>query len=342
MKGNGGREYVKAFMSWLGACAWALGCASTPALSKPPASASSELELGRDALSRMTGCYVVDYNYHETKSLKPQYAVDPRVYDANRTRTAMEWIVALDEGERHVRLQHVLFLLDEKGNLVADSMIRHQAEDWEYEPAWVWEYMGESRWKRNDTPNAKGQWVRRITNLDDGLRYQCLAPWQTAGARIEWQCGDNFSPIPGRETRDMKRSDYQGLVRATRIVVFPSSWVERQKNVKTIVKEGKREPLAEEVARNWYIRAPDSQCAEAAKWTEEHLPFWKLVQQTWASYFANNTEWREKPRGGGPPRWAKMAEVEERHFQSIASSAEAKDAARREIQQVIEEDRLNE
>ena len=317
-------------------------CAPVPALApvSKPAPPPSRDAVGRAAISRMAGCYLVDYNYHETKALKAQYALDARVYDPNAKRTVMELVLEEDAGNDRVRLQHVLFFMDDAGKPDLESIIRHQAEDWVLEPDWVWEYQGQSRWTRLETKDRKGQWVRRITNLDDGLRYQCLAPWRAAGARAEWECGDNFSPIPGRETRDMKRKDYQALVRKTHLVVFPTSWVERQQNVKTIVSaDAGREPLAEEVGRNWYVPVDDAQCAEAARWTQERLPFWKLLEETWAGYFASHQEWRETPPGNGQPRWAKIAEVEQKHFASVATNPEAREAARKEIKAIIEADR---
>lgn len=318
-----------------------LGCA-TAGRTTPgkPAAVESEAAFGRAAIERMAGCYVVDYNYHETKALKEQYLRDPRVYDPNKTNTAMEWIMAVGDAPHRVRLQHVLFVLDEHGKLMDGSMMRHQAEDWEYEPAWVWQYEGDSHWRKVETSNTKGQWVRRITNLDDGLRYQCMAPWRAAGSRTEWSCGNNFSPIPGRETRDMKRTDYQGLMRDSRLVIFPVSWVERQQNVKTIVDAPHREPIAEEVGRNWYVRVDDSQCAEAAAWAAQRLPFWSLLQQTWATYFEKHDEWRETPPGKGAPRWAKMNAVEKKHFATVASDANARATAQKEISEIIEADRV--
>jgi hypothetical protein len=301
--------------------------------------AQSPREVGRAAISQMAGCYVVDYNYHETKSLKPVYERDARVYDPNENKTALEYIRALDEGDNRIRLQHVLFLLDANGNPLADSMIRHQAEDWEFEPQFVWNYQGHSRWTRADVSQTRGQWVRRITNLDDGLRYQCLAPWRSAGLRSEWECGENFAPIPGRETRDMKRSDYQALMRHSRLVVFDASWLERQKNVKTIVDAESTTPLAEEVGRNWYVRVDDAKCAQAAQWTTEHLPFWTLLQQTWAQYFQSNTSWSETPPRKGAPRWSKIAEVEERWSKKNVTAAE-RAAAEAEIRAIIEADRI--
>ena len=105
-----------------------------------------------------------------------------------------------------------------------------------------------------------------MTNLDDGLRYQCAARWTEDRAYPEWSCA-NYAPIPGRETRDMGRSDYQTLQRGTRIVVYGAaqggSWLERQDNVKTIHTDSGRVPLVRELGKNWYVRLPDAECAGA-------------------------------------------------------------------------------
>ena len=296
-------------------------------------------DLARDAIHSMTGCYVVDYSYHESEAKKPDYKLDTRTYDVNSNKTVMEWIFAEDESPTHVRLQHVLFSIDAKGNVVKDGMIRHQAEDWERDPAWAWEYLGRSRWKRNDVPH-NGQWVRRITNLDDGLRYQCVAGWTLANGRAEWSCADNFAPIPGRETRDMKRADYQALVRKTHLLVFPQSWVEKQNNEKTLVTDdGTRTALASENGRTWYVRADDAMCKDARVFSKEHLAFWQLLEQTWNAYFTASTEWRDTPPGHGTPRWSKIDDVEDKHFHGGKVTPSERDAAQKEIRAIIDADR---
>ena len=49
---------------------------------------------GRKAIQSMTGCYLVDYSFVETESLRPGYVRDPRVYDVNRDKSVKEWISA--------------------------------------------------------------------------------------------------------------------------------------------------------------------------------------------------------------------------------------------------------
>src|SRR5262249_27741704 len=49
--------------------------------------AESQLDRGRHAILSLTGCFLVDYSYVETESLKPGYVKDARVYDVNRDKT---------------------------------------------------------------------------------------------------------------------------------------------------------------------------------------------------------------------------------------------------------------
>src|SRR5580765_8338301 len=70
------------------------------------------LDRGLQALQSMAGCYLVDYSYVETESLKPGYARDSRVYDVNRGKSVKEWIYPETISPRRIRLQRILFAAD--------------------------------------------------------------------------------------------------------------------------------------------------------------------------------------------------------------------------------------
>ena len=171
-----------------------------------------------------------------------------------------------------LRLQRILFLSDLAGNIREDTIIRHQSEDWEYDAASLYDFVAPLTWQARDLRATPGLWTRRVTNLDDGLRYQCAARWSEDRAYPEWSCA-NYAPIPGRETRDMGRSDYQTLQRGTRVMVYGAaqggSWLERQDNVKTIHNDTGRVPLVRELGKNWYVRLPDAECAGARAFADQ-------------------------------------------------------------------------
>ncbi len=291
---------------------------------------------GLGALHSMTGCFLVDYSYAETESLRTGYVLDPRVYDVNRDKSVKEWISAEVLSPRRVRLQRVLFFTDLRGRVRADSMIKHQTEDWEYDAPFLYDFVGPGAWQVKDLKPTPGLWTRRVTNLDDGLRYQCAAAWAADTAYPEWTCS-NYAPIPGRETRDMGRADYQTLDRTTRIVAYGTSWLERQDNVKTIHADGARTPLAREVGKNWYVRLPELECEAAQAFARPRQAFWVLLRETWDGVLNGAGPFIEPTPAGRPPRFVRMHQVERDYLDQDLSDPAVRDAARQRILAVIDE-----
>ncbi len=299
------------------------------------AAAQDQLARGRQAVHGLAGCYLVDYSYVETESLRPGYARDPRVYDVNRDKSVKEWISAEPLSDRRVWLQRILFSTDLAGAVRPGSHIRHQSEDWVYDAGFVYDFVGPSRWEARDLRSSPGLWTRRVTNLDDGLRYQCAARWRTDPAYPEWSCS-NYAPIPGRETRDMGRADYQALDRFTRIVAYGGSWLERQENVKTVHADAGRTPLARETGKIWYVRLPESECTAAQAFAGPRRAFWALLRETWDSVLTGGGPFVEKIPPGQPPRFVKMHEVEEEYLGRDLSDPAVRGAARARIIEIID------
>ena len=307
-----------------------------------PAAGADEAQLGRgrQAIQSMTGCYLVDYSYVEVESLKPGYARDPRVYDVNRDKSAKEWITAEVLSPRRIRLQRVLFLSDLRGAVRVGTEIRHQSEDWEYDAPFLYDFVAPLHWQVRDLRATPGLWTRRVTNLDDGLRYQCAARWSADTAYPEWSCS-NYAPIPGRETRDMGRSDYQTLQRGTRIVVYGAaqggSWLERQDNVKTIHGGTGRTPLARELGKTWYVRLPDAECAAGRAFAERRQAFWTLLRETWDGLLDGTGPFVERAPAGQPPRFVKMFDLEEEALGKDLSDPATRQATRARMLEIIRE-----
>jgi hypothetical protein len=300
----------------------------------------TQLARGQHAVQGMTGCYLVDYSYVEVESLKPGYARDPRVYDVNRDKSAKEWITAEVLSPRRIRLQRILFLSDLAGAVRANTAIRHQSEDWEYEASFLYDFVAPLHWHARDLKGTPGLWTRRVTNLDDGLRYQCAARWSGDTAYPEWSCA-NYAPIPGRETRDMGRSDYQTLQRSTRIVVYGAaqggSWLERQDNVKTIHDDSGRTPLVRELGKTWYVRLPDPECAAGRAFAERRQAFWTLLRETWDSLLDGTGPFVERAPPGQPPRFVRMFGLEDDTLGRDLSDPAIRQATRARILEIIRE-----
>lgn len=299
-----------------------------------------QLARGRQTVQSLAGCYLVDYSYVEVQELAPGYVRDARVYDVNRDKSAKEWITARVLSPRRVRLERVLFLTDLAGTVRPGTEVRHQSEDWEYDAPFLYDFVAPLHWRVRDLRASPGLWTRRVTNLDDGLRYQCAARWSEDRAYPEWSCA-NYAPIPGRETRDMGRSDYQALQRGTRIVVYGAarggSWLERQDNVKIIHDDRGRTPLVRELGKNWYVRLPEPECAAARAFAEPRRAFWRLVRETWEGVLDGSGPFVERVPAGQPPRFVKMFELEDEMLGQDLADPATREAARRRILEIIRE-----
>jgi hypothetical protein len=291
---------------------------------------------GLRAVQGMAGCFLVDYSYVEVEGLRPSYARDPRVYDVNRDKSAKEWISVEVLSPRRAWLQRILFLTDLRGAVRPGSEIKHQSEDWEYEAPFLYDFIAPQTWHVRELPASSGLWTRRVTNLDDGPRYQCAGRWTSDTAYPEWSCS-NYAPIPGRETRDMKRADYHTLDRTTRIVVYGPSWLERQDNVKTIHGDAGRTPLARETGKNWYVRLPDSECATAEAFARPRQKFWALLRETWDGILDGRGPFVEKTPPGQPPRFVRMHAIETDYIGRDLADSVLRKAAQDRIRAVVDE-----
>lgn len=297
--------------------------------------ADDQFEKGKEAITKMQGCYLVDYSYVETESLKEGYTVDRRVYDVNKNKSMKEWIYAEQTGRNKFRIQHILFGVTLDGKLMEGSELRHQAEDWEYNATYLYDFTQPRHWKVKDLRTNPNQWTRRITFLDDGPRYQCASQWNLNTENPEWSCS-NSSPIPGRETRDMGRKDYNVLDRFTRIMVYNGSWLERQENTKVIFAADTKTPLAKELGKNWYVRLPDSECEPIQSFVKQRGDFWTLLRETWMEVLNGRKPFTEKLVTDGSSRYMDILTLEEKYIGQDLSNKETRATAKAEILDAIE------
>ncbi|MGZ3650176.1 MAG: DUF6607 family protein [Bdellovibrionota bacterium] len=298
------------------------------------AAAPSQLELGRAAILRMQGCYLVDFNYTETESLKPGYERDKRVYDVNQNKSVKEWIYADDISPNRLRLQHVLFAVGLDGKVREGSFLKHTGEEWEFGASYQYQFDSAQHWsvKALDA----GLWTRRITNLDDGLRYSCASTWSTDTAYPEWSCA-SYAPIPGREYRDMGRHDYQGLDRLNRVVVYTNNWLERESNTKIIQDAGGKTPLAKELGKIWYVRLPDSECGAARDFATPRHAFWETTRESWDAVLTGAAPFVERSVvTGRPGRYLELQDLEDKYVPLDLSNRGTRDMAIKEIRDLID------
>lgn len=311
---------------------WMLSVSLVSVLAMAQAHAES-FEQDRKNILNLSGCFNVDYSYAETKVIKEGYELDSRIYDATNGKTVKEYIAVLsDEGTR-IRLQHILMVQNATGTLVK---MKHHGENWTYEKPVHYEFVGAGQYQPRVMEDVEGTWTREITNLDDGPRYQCAAKWDYSQLEPAWEC-ENFSPIPGREFRDMQRRDYNSMQRVTKVLSYPWGWLERQRNQKVIFENGERTPLVEELGKDFYIRLPDSHCQEAKAWAQPRQAFWSLSQSAWNEILDGQRSITVKPQVGGQPLYAKLWALEADLFEKVQHSEFEQSEALRQIKMLIEE-----
>ena len=271
--------------------------------------ADSQSEIA--SIKKLAGCYLVDYSYSETESLLKGYTLDPRVYDSSQKFSVKEWIKVVKESENEVRLQHFLFATNKSGEVI--FKMRHHGEIWQYRPQYFYAYEGLGFYQPSE---QKADWLRIVTSLDDGLRYQCPGSWDTSGEYPKFQC-EAFAPIPGRETRDMGRKDYNSMHRQSDIIHYGQGWLERQSNIKVRSTENQSLPIAKEVGKHWYVPLPDSECEPIKAWADDRQPFWNLLEKAWSMTLDGTRRIHQSGKFKDTTSYARIAAVREHHYKDL-------------------------
>ena len=289
-----------------------------------------------NTVKSLAGCYLVDYNYSERKALASDYKLDPRVYDVSGF-AVKELVKVVDEGENFVRLQHFMQADSKQGKTL--FMMRHHAEIWKKNAQFKYKYIGnfdgQNRW---DVEALNGQWVRFVANLDDGLRYQCAGSWDEQSYHPKFSC-DAYSPIPGRETRDMGRKDYNTMQRHTSIELFGNSWLEKQINQKIIFDKGEKIPLAEEIGKVWSVRLHDSECSNVDQWANARQAFWDILADVWKEALDGSSDYHEIKLVDGSTRSHKIGILMRDYYKSVASNAEHRELVKEKLRIIVESHR---
>jgi hypothetical protein len=289
-----------------------------------------------DDVKQLAGCFIVDYSYSENEVVDPTYKLDPRVYDVGGF-TVKELVRVVDQDSANVRLQRFMQADDFAGNTT--FMMRHHAEIWRDTPSYRYEYTGRygsnDRWEVESLDPNEGNWVREIVNLDDGLRYQCLGKWSQGHSFPRFEC-ESFAPIPGRETRDMGRKDYNTMNRKQSVVIYGDSWLERQNNTKIQFSASGKNPLVHEVGKIWSVRIPDEECSNVGIWADERQAFWDVLADVWGQTLDGSRAFHEIKLVNGTTRGAKISELEQQYFQTIGSNFNHEQIVRQRLLEIIE------
>jgi hypothetical protein len=246
------------------------GCASSDlqradAAAAPPAA-------DREAILAMAGDYAVTFDFEETVSFDAAY--EPREpYHSG----AFEVVRVIRDEPRTIELQHILVVGADGRQLP----IKHWRQKWVYEPAYVFDYLGDNRWRRRDLDPAEaaGRWAQFVYQVDDSPRYAALGDWRHDRGTAAWTSEPSLRPLPRRDAT--KRDDYDAIRAVNRHALTPRGWVHEQDNTKLRLGEAGPAPLVREVGVNRYGHNSDFAVAVAEDYWRDTAAYWDAVRDLW-------------------------------------------------------------
>lgn len=249
-------------------------CATSPSQPAAPAPELSEtFEQDRAAILAMAGDYRVRFDFIETLALADGYALKDRKLSGGD-----EIVRVIADDGRFISLQHILVVGgDEK------FPIKHWRQDWVYEPAHIFDYVGANAWRKRALSPAerKGKWAQLVYQVDDAPRYAALAAWKHENGLSSWS-GASWRPLPRRDATT--RDDYHVIDGVNRHVITPDGWAHEQDNTKLILTDPAPRPLVREIAVNTYRRFDAFETEIGDDYWEKTGKFWAEVRAEWARY----------------------------------------------------------
>lgn len=248
-------------------------CATSPAAPATAAAPASSPEKDRQAILAMAGDYRVRFDFIETLALADGYTLKDRKLSGGD-----EIVRVIADDGRFISLQHILVVGGEE-----KLAIKHWRQDWIYEPAHIFEYVGANAWqKRTLTPaERKGKWAQSVYQVDDAPRYAAIAAWTHENGLSSW-AGAGWRPLPRRDATT--RDDYHVIDGVNRHVITPDGWAHEQDNTKLALTGAAPRALVREIAVNTYRRFDGFETAIGDDYWTKTSDFWAEVRAEWTRY----------------------------------------------------------
>ena len=250
----------------------------------------NKLNKDRNSILKMCGCFEIDFKFSETFNY-----IDDENYvpSENYQSYALEVAIPIINEKKKISIQHLLIV----GFGSKQSVIKHWRQDWIYENEDFYEYSSNNRWDYSSLQKSdvKGQWSQKVYQVDDGPRYEGTGTWIHIDNTSYWESTSN-APLPRRE---LKRSDYNLMIRNNKHQITEYGWVHDQDNKKILIQNNKRNLIADEKGYNEYKRTSDKKCAVAYDWWKENSAKWSSVRSNWKKVFQRNKDLLLKEKVGG-------------------------------------------
>lgn len=268
--------------------------------SAPPAADTARFAADRKAILAMAGEYRVAFQFDEEVPLKAGY----KPHEPHRSG-GFEFVEVLEDSGTRIVLQHVL--------VIGDEVTKHWRQDWEYQRARLWTYVGDNTWVRRELKpeQVAGTWTQAVWQVDDSPRYAGIGRWDHSGGVSSWTSENEWRPLPRRELTT--RNDYDKLTGVNRQTLTPTGWVHEQDNLKIDRKASDAEEvLTRERGLNVYTRIVDHDFGPGRRYWQATRGYWAVVRQAWDARFEKHPRLVIQPTVG-----------DERLYQSMFEQAEA-------------------
>lgn len=241
-------------------------------------------EQDRKSILDLAGKFHVTFDFAETFSPQKEYK-----REGLYTNGSVEYIFVIKDEANLISLQHIL-VINER------FVVKHWRQDWVYENQEFLLFDKEGVWKRKtiSKEEAKGTWTQRVYQVDDSPRYQGYGTWVYVDGKRYWESIAD-APLPRRQET---RTDYNVLIRNSRININNEGWLMDQNNQKVFRNEnGEDQLIVWEKGIENQLRG-DYNIQPAIEYWEKHQAFWADVRTVWDEALEGCEEVRIKEKIG--------------------------------------------
>lgn len=239
-------------------------------------------ERDRKAILELAGKFHVTFDFAETFSPIKDYQRE-KLY----TNKSIEYIFVLVDEENLISLQHIL-VINER------FVVKHWRQDWLFEnqDLLVFDKNGVWKTKTISKEQAKGTWTQKVYQVDDSPRYQGLGTWVFVDGKRYWESTAD-APLPRRQEN---RTDYNVLIRKSRIELTDTGWKMDQDNQKVFRNESGEDQLIVWEKGFEVQNRGDYNIQPALDYWGKHQDFWADVREIWTEFLDDKKELKLKEK----------------------------------------------
>lgn len=279
-------------------------------------------ELDRKAILDLAGKFHVTFDFAETFSPNKDYQREDLYSNGS-----VEYIFVIKDEPNLISLQHIL-VINER------FVVKHWRQDWLFENRDFLLFDKEGVWKRKSISEeeVQGTWTQKVYQVDDSPRYQGYGTWVYVDGKRYWESIAD-APLPRRQET---RTDYNVLIRNSRINITEYGWIMDQNNQKTFRNsKGEDQLIVWEKGIENQVRG-EYNIQPAIDYWEKHKAFWSDVRNVWEEALINCEVVKIKEKIGDKHLYDKVFTL----AQQFSGENYNQEEVRKEITNVITEHRF--